>query len=250
MPAPAKVAAPRIAFFDIETAPNLGYTWGKWEQNVISFKSSWYLLSFAVRYAGEKKTTTYALPDYPGYAKNKECDKALTKQLYKMMASADIVVGHNGDRFDIKKANARFIYHGLPPTPPYKTIDTLKIAKQRFAFTSNKLDDLGAYLKVGRKLPHTGFHLWLGCMSGDMKAWRLMRRYNAQDVDLLVRVYEKLKPWANNHPNLKLYHDREGCPTCLSTKVQRRGVMVKLSSKRHRFHCQDCGVWFAGGVVK
>jgi hypothetical protein len=27
-----------------------------------------------------------------------------------------------------------------------------------------------------------------------------MRRYNARDVELLERVYEKLKPWATNHP--------------------------------------------------
>jgi hypothetical protein len=32
----------------LETAPNLGYVWGKWEQNVIDFKKSWYVLSFAV----------------------------------------------------------------------------------------------------------------------------------------------------------------------------------------------------------
>lgn len=243
------MSEPRIVLFDIETAPNLGYTWGKWEQNVIEFTRSWYLLSFAVKTLGDKRVKTYALPDYPGFKRDKENDKALTKELWKMMNEADIVVAHNGDNFDIKKANARFICHGLEPPAPYKTIDTLKVARRHFKFDSNKLDELGAYLKLGRKLPHTGFHLWKGCMTGDDKSWRLMRRYNARDVELLEKVYLKLRPWMTNHPNLNLYTDGSGCPSCKSNNIQRRGVSVKQNGKRFRFQCQSCASWFYGAKV-
>jgi hypothetical protein len=53
---------------------------------------------------------------------------------------------------------------------------------------------LGHFLGIGRKLNHTGKALWLGCMSGDPKSWKKMRRYNQQDVRLLEAVYpgEKL----------------------------------------------------------
>ena len=207
------------------------------------------MLSFAVKWLGEKKIHTYALPDFKGYSRNKECDKALVKELWKVFDTADILVGHNSKAFDVKKANARFLVNGLLPPSPYKQIDTLQIARSRFKFGSNKLNDLGVALGVGKKLPHTGAHLWFSCMAGDPKSWSLMKRYNARDVELLAAVYDKLKAWSPNHPNMNLYNDGADCPTCQSSNIQRRGVQVKLNSKRVRYHCQDCGTWFSGAKV-
>lgn len=238
--------APRIALIDIENAPNTSYTWGKWEQNVIEFEEHWYILSFSVKWLDKKKITTHALPDFQGYEKHKNNDKALVKELWKVFDEADIIIAHNGDRFDIKKANARFAAYDFKPPSPYKSIDTLKVARKHFKFESNKLDDLGQYLNVGRKLPHTGKHLWLGCMRGDEKSWRTMRRYNAQDVALLERVYLRLRPWMTTHPNLNSYTKRITCPKCQSPHVQQRGWNVTATGKRARIHCQSCGGWSSG----
>jgi DNA polymerase elongation subunit (family B) len=243
-----KKRAARVLFVDIETAPLKGYTWGIWEQNVIEVSDDWYMLSFAAKW-GDGKIQCKALPDYPGYKKNRACDKALVTDLWKLMNEADVVVAHNGDAFDIKKANARFIKHGLPPVSPFKSIDTLKIARKHFKFDSNKLDSLGAYLGVGRKLPHTGKHLWLACMAGDEKAWRLMRRYNKQDVALLWRVYMKIRSWAANHPDLRIYSGSDGCPTCQSTNVYRNGKSYAMKTIRQRYHCRDCGKFYPGEAI-
>jgi hypothetical protein len=237
--------------FDIETAPNLGYVWGMWEQNVIDFSKHWYMLSFAYKWLGEKKIHTHALPDYSThYKRDGECDAKLAADLWKVFDEADVVIAHNGDRFDIRKANARFVTHGLAPPSPYKSVDTLKLARKHFKFDSNKLDDLGGYLGVGRKLPHTGKHLWLNCMRGDEKSWRLMRRYNAHDVALLENIYLKLRPWATIHPNLTHYSRRPGCPTCQSENTQRRGRVVTRTGYRNRFQCMDCGAWGVGDFVR
>jgi DNA polymerase III epsilon subunit-like protein len=214
-----------------------------YEQNVIDLKKSWYILSFAYKWQGEKKVTTKALPDYKRFRKDIEDDRDLVRDLHALFDEANIIIGHNGDKFDIKKSNARFIKHGLRPPSPYKTVDTLKIARSKFAFVSNRLNDLGAYLGLGRKLPHTGFHLWKRCMLGDRKAYGHMRRYNARDVVLLERVWKKLAPWLPNHPALH----SENCPVCKSHKVQRRGpanVKAKKPS-RFRFECRSCGHWFS-----
>jgi DNA polymerase elongation subunit (family B) len=216
---------------------------------VIRTDKDWYILSFAWKWAHEKRVVTHALPDFPSYSRDKECDKQLVEKLWELMDEADIIIAHNGDAFDAKKANARFVVHGLRPPSPVKTIDTLKIARRHFKFSSNRLNDLGGYLNLGKKLPHTGAHLWFGCMAGDEKSWRIMRKYNAQDVTLLCRVYERLKPWAANHPNLTIWNDIEGCPVCQSRRVQRRGVMVKVAAKRHRYQCNDCGHWFSGKKI-
>jgi predicted RNA-binding Zn-ribbon protein involved in translation (DUF1610 family) len=222
-----------------------------WEQNVIDFKKDWYMLSFSVKWSGARSVKTHALPDYPLYKRDKENDRDLVKDFWRVLNDADIVVAHNGDAFDLKKGNTRFVQHGLRPPAPFKSIDTLKIARRYFKFDSNRLNDLGRSLRVGRKLPHTGKHLWFGCMAGHPHSWRIMKRYNARDVLLLERVYLKLRPWAGNHPDARLYSESPvGCPTCGSAEVHRRGVTIKLARKYHRFQCKNCGRWFHEGQIK
>jgi hypothetical protein len=245
--------SPRIAYVDIETAPILATIWKLYEANSVWVERDTFLLSFAVLWNDGKKVKTHALPDYARYKENKYSDIDLVRDLWSILNEADIVVAHNGDSFDIKKINARLAVHGFSPPAPFKTIDTLKIARKHFKFDSNKLDNLGRYLGCGRKIPNTGADLWRRCVDGDPKAWALMRRYNAQDVLLLERVYQKLKPWATSHPDLRLYGERLSiitCPTCNYWKLQRRGIAVARSHQYQRFQCQSCGAWFAGQNIK
>ncbi len=235
--------AARIAYLDIETAPNLGWVWGKWEQNVIDFSKHWYILSYGVKWQGERSITVRSLPDYPTvYKRDREDDSALVKELHGVFDAADIVIGHNVDKFDARKSQARFVQLGLAPPSPYKTVDTLKIARKHFAFDSNKLDDLGGYLGVGRKLPHTGKHLWFGCMSGDAKAWATMAKYNRQDVALLEQVYLKLRPWSTTHYTRAHMHD--ACPVCQHPETRSKGWLYTATGRRQRRVCNGCGHYF------
>ena len=240
----------KIVLIDIETAPSLGWTWEKYDTNIIEFTQHWFMLSYAYKTLDDNTVHIQALPDYPGYTKDLTYDLLLVKSLWDVLDSADIVIAHNGDAFDIKKSNARFIAHGLPPPAPYKTVDTLKIARKHFKFESNKLGDLGKMLEIGVKVPHTGFSLWKGCMAGDMDSWEKMKEYNVQDVLLLEEVYLKLRPWAATHPDVNLYGVSGGCPSCGGSKIQRRGFSYAKTQIRQRFHCQGCGHWYAGALVK
>ena len=241
-----KTPPAKICFIDIETAPSLGWVWGKWEQNVIDFKKDWYMLSFAYKWAGDKKVTTHGLIDYSGYRADKENDQHLVQDLWKVFDAADILIGHNGDAFDIRKSNSRFLTHRLAPPSPYKTVDTLKIARRAFKFDSNKLDDLGRYLGIGRKLPHTGFNLWQGCMTGDPVAWKLMKKYNGHDVELLEKIYYAIRAWAPVHPNVN--KGEVACPKCGSTHVQKRGFSYTLLRQKQRFQCLNCSGWYEGSA--
>ena len=120
--------------------------------------------------------------------------------------------------------------------------------RKYFKFDSNRLDDLGQYLGVGRKLKHIGFALWLLCMQGDAKSWRQMKRYNKQDISLLERVYYLLRAWATNHPNVN--QGGSACPTCGSTDVQKRGWSYTLLRQKRRFQCNNCHGWHLGPAVK
>lgn len=223
--------------------------WQPYEANAVWVERDTHLLSFAVSWGDDKKVQTFALPDYPRYKKDIHDDGPLVRDLHRIMGEAEIIVAHNGDAFDIKKANARFAVHGLPPPAPAKSVDTLKIAKRSFKFDSNKLDNIARYLGIGRKLPHTGADLWRRCYHGDLSAWPMMRRYNAHDVTLLKGVYFKFRPWGNT-PDIRLYTDESGCPACGSKDTIHRGILVYRTKKRYRHSCKDCGKWFSGEIIK
>ena len=241
---------PRILLWDVENSPNLFYGWDLYESNALKVIKHSYLLSFAYRWLGEKKIHVKALCDYPNYKRNKESDKELVKDLWTVLNGADIICAHNGDGFDTKKANSRFIFYSLDPPSPSKSVDTLKLARSIGYFGSNKLDSLAQYLNIGRKLPHTGKDLWFGCMTGDMKDWAIMKSYNKHDVALLEAVYLKLRPYSKTHPDLRVYTRSEGCPVCKSTHILRRGYGVAKSQTYQRFQCKTCGKWFNGALIK
>lgn len=247
------MSGPKVLLIDIETAPILMTSWSMRPPyaGAVYVLRDTYIICFAAKWLGEKKTKTYALPDYPLYKKDKHSDKALCQTLHDLLSEADIVVAHNGDAFDLKKINSRLIVNGFPPPSPFKTIDTLKVARKAFKLDSNKLDNIGRYLNEGRKIPNTGATLWRGCCEdGDPKSWSIMKRYNAQDVELLERVYERVKPWASNHPDMNLYGAlNKNCPVCQSDNIQRRGTYVARSARYQKLSCQSCGHWFKGDKV-
>lgn len=239
-------AKPRVIFYDIETAPSLGYYFDLFKEgNIVSTVAPWFMLSFSYKVQGQKKIHYHCLADYPGYSKNKTCDKALVTDLHRLVfSSADVLIGHNIDRFDSRKATARFIAHGLPPAPPVKTIDTLKLARRIGKFDSNRLAALGEYLGEGGKAVTTGWKLWEACIQGDLKAWRQMGIYNKRDVDLNERVFNKLAPYNPNAP----YTGHPGCPSCYSERVTRQGMKINRTGRRQQMKCQDCGHWFSEKV--
>jgi DNA polymerase elongation subunit (family B) len=229
----------------------VAYSWGPmWETRLIEIIEPWYMLSFAYKWQGQKRVTVKALPDYPLYATDPKNDKALASELRDLLDEADVVIAHNGDRFDLPKCASRILVHGIKPPSPYKTVDTLKLARKLFRYESNKLDDLCRILGIGTKLKHTGFDLWKRCMDGDSRAWALMKKYNGHDVyPLLEGLYDRIKPFAPNHPRLTHYTRANACPTCQSANIQSRGFIVTATGKRQRIHCQDCGAWSTTGPL-
>jgi len=235
-----------ILLYDIETSPNISYTWGKYEQDVIAFKQEWQLLSFAFKWIGKAETRVVTRADFKD-----STDKSLVKALWVVLNTADIVVAHNGRKFDNKKANAKFIEHGLKTVNKYQVVDTLEVARAKFGFNSNKLDDLGNLLKVGRKQKTEGFDLWLRCMAGDKKAFARMASYNKQDVKLLERVYLKLRPWMDRHPNMNIVNGTtDACPNCGKHALHSNGAKRTLSGIYNRYVCIACGASSKGPLMK
>jgi len=239
---------PKILLFDIETAPILSYTWGLWDQTVglNQVHTDWSVLSWAAKWLDEKPVMYQDVRK----RRNKNDDKQLIKGIWKLLDSADIVITQNGKAFDSKKLNARFIQHGFKPPKPYQHIDTLKLAKKHFGFTSNKLAYMTEKLCTKyKKLEHKqfpGFDLWKECLAGNLKAWKEMELYNKHDVLALEELYKKLIVW-DSSVNLGVYtaNTVKQC-TCGSTHFQRRGFAYTAQGKYQQYQCQRCMAYSRG----
>lgn len=243
------MSGPVINTLDIETAPIEAATWGLWKQNVglNQIRQDWSILSVAWKRLGVKRV------EYHDVSKQDDLrdDSELLKTIWSVLNDTDIVIAQNGVRFDNKKIVARFIQAGMPPPKPYKIVDTLLMAKQVAAFTSNKLDWLSQILTDTPKDHHNAFpgmELWNECLKGNPAAWAAMKRYNKRDIPSCEKVYLALRPYYQGHPNLAQYYDdeRTRCPKCGSTHVHVVGTVFTQASEYEQYHCDDCGGYSRG----
>ena len=238
---------PNILLFDLETAPYLGYTWGKYDQTVLTYEEERFLLCFAWKWLGQKSIHSLSLPQFRTYGLDKHNDEKLVKSMHALFQRADIIIGHNARSFDCKVANAMFVRHHLPPPSDYKVVDTKEVAKRHFRFSCNKLDDIAQYLRIGKKHPTTGINLWLQCMLGNRKAWKRMIRYNKNDVILLEHVYLRMRPYMDRHPNYNVLIGRAAvCPNCGGKTMYKRGYYITRLCRAQKYQCQTCGAWSHG----
>ncbi len=244
----------KILIYDIETSPILGYFWGLFKQNIgiNMIKEDWFVMTWAAKWFGEETIYHDSCWNHNFDPKNKEgCDRAVVQSLWDMIDEADMIVAHNGNRFDIKKVTARAITLGIKPHKPVKLIDTMLIAKGAGAFTSNKLDWLAQTLCGERKVDTGGFELWANCLAGDEDAWRLMLEYNINDVTILENVYVALAPYDKRAPSFLTHVDstvtRCISPVCGSHNVIETGATAKTNvSEFTGYVCGDCGKQMRG----
>jgi len=227
---------PKILLYDVENTPNTGYTWGTFQQNVIKVIKPWELLCFSYKWLGDK--TVRCVRRKPG----EKTDRSVVTALRDLMSEADIVVAHNAIMSDNKKATTRFTAHRLTPPAPFKTIDTLQVARRYHNFPGNSLRELAEFFGLKGKAPNSGFPTWEGCMADEPWAWREMTTYNKQDTALLEEIYLLLRPSIENHPNVAI-RGYLSCTTCGSFRLQSRGTADTTTGTFGRVQCQDCGGW-------
>lgn len=236
----------KILLLDVETSPNLVHCWGLWNVNVSinQIIDSGRTLCWAAKWLGDKQKMMFD-------SVHQSTSLEMVTRIHQLIDEADAVVHYNGSKFDIPTLQKEFLLHGLPPASPIKQIDLLRTARKQFRFPSNKLDYIAQALGLGSKVRHKGHELWVQCMAGDDKAWKVMERYNKQDVILLEKVYNRLLPWITRHPNRGLYVYTSGassCTNCGSEKLQKRGLSYTSTLTYQRYQCQDCGSWMKSRI--
>ena len=226
-------------FFDIETSPNVVYSWRIGynltitPDNIIDERKI-----ICISYKWENSDKIYSL----SWDKN-QCDRQMLIDFIEQANQADELIAHNGDRFDIKWIRTRCIFHRIPMFPQYKTLDTLKKAKNGFNFNSNKLDYIAQFLGVGAKVKHSGFDMWKNVMKGDSDAMNEMVNYCEGDIIVLEDVYFTMQNYikTNTHNGVINNNLKYSCPSCGSehSELIKNNVTAAGTIKR-LMQCTDC----------
>lgn len=234
---------PRILTADIETLPITTHNWHLFDEPraLDRLVKDWAIFMGAVKWYGDKKVhimDTEATGDPYD-------DKEVVRWLCDLLGEADIVIGQNVQKFDLRKIRARAILHGLKPFREPQVVDTLLMSREVAQFTSHKLEYMSGMVatKKSQHLKFPGFALWLGVIAGNSAAYKEARSYNRDDVKSTEELYLKLRPWARKHPNIAQYFDDEQrrCPRCGSSSIKFNGVIHRGVSTYDSYECNSCG---------
>jgi hypothetical protein len=233
---------PRILVLDIETKLIPLLAFGIRDQfiahtQIVDLEDSARLIHcIGLKWLGERKVTVLTEWEH-GYSD-------MIRGARDMLNEADAVVGFNHENFDMKKMDGQFALAGIAYPKPPTNIDIFKTVR-KMGFPSSKLDYIAQAFRIGSKVKHPGFEMWRDVLNGCPKAQKKMARYCAGDVRLTELVYNRLRPYIQNHPHLR---DNPGhnCAKCGSSNVTSQGWKRTVHFRVQSLKCGDCGGWGQG----
>lgn len=244
---------PKIILFDLETIPNLKEILKVWPgvgaYPGLTLKATiTTIICAGYKIFGESKTHCINAWDFPKWEKDINNDKEVVKKIADIIKDADAVVTHNGKRFDWKFLQTRLMYHGLEPLPKIPHIDTKELSKRHLFAFNNRLNTIGKLLAKDKKLSHEGWNLWVKVCNKNKTAMKNMEKYCKQDVNLLEKVFKKLRPLISNIPNYNLFvtdyaGDKKVCPHCGGTRLKSKGWQHTKTNSYRRLYCLGCGAY-------
>lgn len=236
----------KILSIDIETSPHISAHFGtrnifvKPEQMLQQSR----MICWAAKWHGQKKVMYRSVWD--------DGREAMLTELWHLLDEADLVVGFNSRKFDIKRINSEFLRDGYAPPSPYHQVDLYQQSLKNFSFTSHRLKHLLQELGLSPKLEdNADMELWIdACWHGDPTAQTRMKKYNIQDVKSTEEFYDYLLGWIKPHLNWGLFvddgTDNPVCPNCGSNELVKKGLEYTKVRTYQRWKCKDCGAHHRG----
>jgi hypothetical protein len=225
---------------DIECIPMRGWFWGTRDQNIPlqMIEEDPRMICFAAKWLGGRKK------DVEFYSEWHDGRVGMLEQVWRLMDSADAIIGYNSRGFDVKWMRGELAVEGFNPPSPHRDIDLFTGVKNQFRFPSNKLDYVAQRFGLGSKTAHAGWQLWADVMDREPKALAKMEKYNRQDVLLTEKLHDHILAWLPNYPNITLYGEGgDGCRKCGGFSFTKRGPVATSAAVYQRVCCNDCGTY-------
>ena len=194
--------------------------------------------------------------DSPDVIRLAEWDKGgrgtFLRRVHKLMAEADIIVGHNLDNADVPwlKGDLHIPRIGhpyrptLPPLPPFKTVDTLKVLRREFKSGApfKSLDAFCQIVGIPSKTDRYDREAMERAVNGSTEDRERLTEYCAGDVVATQWLYDWERPHIKGHPAL-FVDGKDKLRTCNrcgseTTDVARRFVANVLTYSMRR--CTNC----------
>lgn len=167
----------------------------------------------------------------------------MLERVWEAYDQADVIYGHNVDRFDTRNLNAEWLTMGLVPPTPAKIVDTLKEARKTFGFESNTLASLTERLGIATKTDKYSIQMGRDAVAGDRPAQRQLKAYNVGDIHASCEFVDRLRGWIPSHPHniLGTIDDRPTCNQCWGDNLTRNGTKLAQQITYTLYRCGDCG---------
>lgn len=225
-----KDSQPRILLFDIESSAlngNFGVCF------CIGYK--WF---------DDDKVHIITIRNEKTFKTNPIYDKGVIEKFRPVLAQADLMVYHYGQRFDFPFLQTRCFEHKLQPLPEPAQLDTWRIAKDRMKFSSNRLETISRAAETKERKTPLDQKIWRDAAWGHIPSLKDIEHHCRQDILVLEEVYRRLRPFARNHPRLSLLNNERNCPSCGSGKIVKKGLRANTGGIQQQWQCCMCGRWF------
>lgn len=142
--------------------------------------------------------------------------KKFLRNVHHLMSQADIIVGHNVDNADVPwLAGDLYIEANLPPLPPIKTVDTLKVLRKQFKSGApfKGLDAFCQIIGIPSKTDRYDREAMERAVNKSVEDQQRLTAYCSGDVIATQGLYDFLRPYIPNHPAL-FVDGKDALTTC------------------------------------
>ncbi len=258
-----------MLIYDIETSPLRATIWRPGEQVVrhgqlVPGFDAYGIITISYMWYGD---TVASCLDFR--------DPDMMAKFDAIATSADVTIGKNSDKFDVKHLNTQRMLQGLPPIPQWMNTaeDLEKQLRKFFAFPSQSLDyvsklmgfggkekmefsdwtDIQNYQHLMKFEPHfTGSELnqiarieFLDSAPQIIKkgkeALKKMIFYNKKDVTDTLNVLVRVLPYIQLKKNAAAHLGELACVTCGHTRIVPLRIVTVGQMKYQEFTCPEHG---------